>query len=110
MPKYVPTYAEAAELGQAKTLRENLHNTTMAVDSILNFSLKPAPPLETDLSPKEKATNYFADTICEFSEQLTPYEVYQCLKDAIEKHYQYTKKEYDSAFELRRLFTGPKND
>jgi len=110
MPKYVPPYAAAAKLGQAKTLRENLHNTTMAVDSILNFSLKPAPPLVTDLSPKEKATNYFADTICEFSESLTPEELYQCLVDAMEAHYEYTKKEFDHATQLRDLITGFKND
>jgi hypothetical protein len=106
MPKYVPPYAAAAELRQAKTLRENLHNTTMAVDSILNFSLKPAPPLVTDLSPKEKATNYFADTICEFSEQLTHEELYQALVDAMEGHYQYTKKEFDHATKLRELISG----
>ena len=106
MPKYVPPYAATAELGQAKTLRENLHNTTMAVDSILNFSLKPEPPLVTDLSPKEQATNYFADTICEFSESLTPEELYQCLVDAMEGHYQYTKKEFDHATKLRELISG----
>jgi len=106
MPKYVPPYAATAELGQAKTLRENLHNTTMAVDSILNFSLKPEPPLVTDLSPKEKATNYFADTICEFSEQLTHEELYQALVDAMEGHYQCTKKEFDHATKLRELISG----
>ena len=110
MPKYVPPYAASAELGQAKTLRENLHNTTMAVDSILNFSFKPAPPLAIDFSPKEKATNYFADTICEFSEQLTPEELYQALVAAMEGHYQYTKKEFDHAKQLRDLITGFKND
>ena len=110
MSKYIPPYAPAAELGQAKALRENLHNTTMAVDSILNFSLKPAPPLVTDLSPKEKATNYFADTICEFSELLAPEEIYQALIDAMEAHYQYTKKEFDHAKQLRDLITGFKND
>ena len=106
MPKYVPPYAASADLGQAKTLRENLHNTTMAVDSILNFSLEPAPPLVTDLSPKEKATNYFADTISEFSEQLTHEELYQALVDAMEGHYQCTKKEFDHATKLRELISG----
>ena len=120
MPKYIPPYAAAAELGQAKTLRENLHNTAMAhvasmmsralshgtVDSISNFSLKPAPPLVTDFSPKERATNYFADTICEFSKQLTHEELYQALVDAMEGHYQYTKKEFDHATKLRELISG----
>jgi hypothetical protein len=111
MPKYIPPYAAAAKLGHSKATRENLHDTTMAVDSIRYHTLfKTDVNLVTDLSPKEKATNYFADTICEFSESLTPYEVYQCLNDAIEKHFQYTKKEFDSAFELRRLFAGFKND
>jgi hypothetical protein len=60
-------------------------------------------------SPKEKATNYFADIICEFSELLTPEELYQALVDAIKGHYQYTKKEFDHATQLRDLITGFKN-
>ena len=63
----------------------------------------------TDFTPKERATNYFADTICEFSEQLTPEELYQALVDAMEGHYQYTKKEFDHATQLRDLITGFKN-
>lgn len=110
MPKYIPPYAAAAELGQSKALRENMHNTTMAVDSILNYPLKPKPPLVIDFSPKEKATNYFADTICEFSEQLTPEELYQALVDAMESYYLNVKKEFDHATQLRNLITGFKND
>ena len=108
MPKYIPPYAAAAELGQAKAARENLHDTTMAVDSILN-SFKAGANFVIDFSPKEKATNYFADTICEFSELLTPEEIYQALIDAMEAHYQYTKKEFDHATELRDMITGFKN-
>ena len=69
-----------------------------------------AAKLMIDFSPKEKATNYFADTLCEFSEQLTPEELYQALLDAMEGHYQYTKKEFDHATQLRDLITGFKND
>jgi len=54
-------------------------------------------------SPKEKATSHFADIICEFSEQLTPEELYQALVDAMEGHYQYTKKEFDHATKLLDL-------
>ena len=64
----------------------------------------------TDFTTKERATNFFADTICEFSEQLTPEELYQALVDAMEGHYQYTKKEFDHAAQLRDLITGFKND
>ena len=110
MPKYIPPYAAAAELGHSKATRENLHDTTMAVDSIRYHTLfKTDVNLVTDLSPKEKATNYFADTICEFSELLTPEEIYQALIDAMEAHYQYTKKEYNYANQLRNLLTGFKN-
>ena len=66
--------------------------------------------LVTDFSPKEKATNYFADTICEFSEQLTPEELYQALLDAMESYYLNIKKEFDHATQLRDLITGFKND
>ena len=64
----------------------------------------------TDLAPKEKATNYFADAICEFSGQLTPEELYQALLDAMESYYLNTKKEFDHATQLRDLITGFKND
>jgi hypothetical protein len=107
MPKYIPPYAAAAELGHSKATRENLHNTTMTVDSIRYHTLsKTDDNLVTDLSPKEKATNYFADTICEFSELLTHEELYQALVDAMESHYQYTKKEFDHATKLRELISG----
>ena len=106
--RYVPPGPANAPLGQSKTLRENLHDTTMAVDSIFN-SFKAGTNFVIDFSPKEKATNYFADTICEFSELLTPEELYQCLVDAMEGHYQYTKKEFDHATQLRDLITGFKN-
>jgi hypothetical protein len=101
MKKFVnphPVVADPGQLGTAKTNRENMHNTTMAVDSILNFSLKQS--YLADLSPKEKATSYFADTICEFSELLTPEELYQCLVDAMKAHHEHTKKEYDHATKL----------
>jgi hypothetical protein len=68
-----------------------------------------ATKLMLDLSPKEKSTNYFADTICEFSELLTPEEIYQALINAMESHYEYTKKEFDHALQLRDLITGFKN-
>ena len=107
MFKYIRPYEEP---WQAKTTRENLHDTTMAVDSIFNpeFNIMTKPVI--DFSPKEKATNFFADTICEFSELLTPEELYQCLVDSMEAHYQYTKKEFDHATQLRDLITGFKND
>jgi hypothetical protein len=59
----------------------------------------------TELAPKEKATNYFADTICEFSEQLTPEELHQALLNAMESYYLNTKKQFDHAAKLRDLFT-----
>jgi len=111
MPKYIPPYAAAAELGQSKVTRENLHDTTMAVDSICHHTLyKTDANLVIDFSPKEKVTDYFADTICEFSEQLTPEEVYQALLDAMESYYLNTKKQFDHATQLRDLITGFKND
>ena len=106
MFKFIPPYEEP---WQVKTTRENSHNTTM--DSLIfnpEFNIMTKPVI--DFSPKEKATNFFADTICEFSELLTPEELYQCLVDSMEAHYQYTKKEFDHATQLRDLITGFKND
>ena len=76
--------------------------------STLEFNLMTKPVI--DFSPKEKATKFFTDAICEFSEELTPEELYQALVDAMEGHYQYTKKEFDHAKQLRDLITGFKND
>jgi len=82
----------------------------MPTDSICYHTfLKTDANLVIDFSPKEKATNYFADTICEFSELLTPEEIYQALINAMEGHYEYTKKEFDHASRLRDLITGFKN-
>jgi hypothetical protein len=81
------------------------------MDSLIfnpEFNIMTKPVI--NFSPKEKATNYFADTICEFSEQLTPEELYQALVAAMEGHYQYTKKEFNHAKQLRDLITGFKND
>ena len=106
MFKFIPPYEEP---WQVKTTRENSHNTIM--DSLIfnpEFNIMTKPVI--DFSPKEKATNFFADTICEFSELLTPEELYQCLVDSMEAHYQCTKKEFDHATQLRDLITGFKND
>lgn len=81
------------------------------MDSLIfnpEFNIMTKPVI--NFSPKEKATNYFADTICEFSEQLTPEELYQALVDAMESYYLNTKKEFDHATQLRDLITGFKND
>jgi 7,8-dihydro-6-hydroxymethylpterin-pyrophosphokinase len=96
-----PVVADPGQLGTAKTNRKNMHNTTMAFDSISNSLLKQSHIV--DFSPKKKVTNDFADIICEFSELLTPEELYQCLVDAMEAHCQHTKKEFDHATKLLDL-------
>ena len=110
-----PVVADPGQFGTAKTNRENMHNTTTAIDSLLNVPLKEPYFINcatklmnelADLSPKKKATNYFADIICEFSEFLTPEELHQCLVDAMEGHYQHIKKEFDHATQLRDLIGG----
>ena len=107
-----PVVADPGQFGTAKTNRENMHNTTTAIDSLLNVPLKEPYFINcatklmnelADLSPKKKATNYFADIICEFSELLTPEELYQCLINAMEAHCQHTKKEFDHATKLLDL-------
>lgn len=81
------------------------------MDSLIfnpEFNIMTKPVI--NFSPKEKATNSFADTICEFSESLTPEELYQALVDSMESYYLNTKKEFDHATQLRDLITGFKND
>jgi len=78
---------------------------SLIFNSEFNIMTKPV----VIFSPKDQATAGFADTICEASESLTPEELYQALIEAMESHYQYTKKEFDYATELRDLITGFKN-
>jgi hypothetical protein len=68
-----------------KESREKLHDTSNAVDSLHKGKLL------------EKATTYFADTIAEYSSELSAVELFSCLLAAATENYNYTKGEYENA-------------
>jgi len=48
----------------------------------------------------KRATEHFADTICEFSVDLSPDELFSCLFAAAAENYNHSKKEYEHAKEF----------
>jgi hypothetical protein len=55
-----------------------------------------------------KATEYFADTIAEFSNELSSEQMYKALLKAATDNYNYTKGEYDKAKNFLELINGTK--
>ena len=80
-----------------KASRENLHDTSNAVNQFL-----------TDVQQRsfDKAVEYFADTIVEFSSDLSAEQLFKALTVAAKNNYEFTKKEYDSAKKFMELING----
>jgi hypothetical protein len=101
----------------SKDSRENLHDTTNAVDKLPDWRshykelIEDAPQPTYNSMYKEKATDYFGDTIAEFADELTGEELFNCFLAAANKNLGRVKKEYDQAKELVNLLlnTKPKN-
>jgi hypothetical protein len=64
------------------------------------FDGEAAKPLQ------QKATDYFADTISEFNNEMTAEELYDCLKKAAEENYLYAKKQYEFAKTFWEMVRG----
>lgn len=89
--------AEIDEPMQTKNSRENMHDTTNAVASLLN---------EVEQLSFDKATQYFADTIAEFTSDLSSDQLFNALLKAATDNYNYTKREYDKATRFLELLGG----
>lgn len=95
--------AEIDEPGVSKDSRESLHDTSN-VTSVMPewreaFDKLTLNPMEIT-NFKEKATEYFADTIAEFFNELSGAELFECFLTAAHNNAKLVKKEYDKAQEL----------
>lgn len=105
--------AEMDEPLVTKDSREKLHDTSKATDVLPDWrtfyqelaadTKEGAPVLDENLYKQkdiERATNYFADTIVEFFNDLTAQELYDCFVEAAKQNFKHTQKEYDNAKDL----------
>jgi hypothetical protein len=81
-----------------KESREQLHDTSSAIDSLHKSKLL------------EKATTYFADTIAEYISELSPAELFSCLLKAATDNYNYTKGEYEHAKQFLNCIKNQTSD
>jgi len=84
-----------------KKSREKLHDTSNACASLIT---------EIEKQSMKKATAYFADTITEFSGDLSGLQLFDCLLSAAIDNYNYTKKEYDNAKQFLDSLKNKTND
>jgi len=80
-----------------KDSRENMHDTSNAVAQLVS---------DAEQLSMKKATEYFADTLAEFSCDLSATQIYEALLTAATDNYNYTKKEYDKAKQFLDLVSG----
>jgi hypothetical protein len=101
--------AEIDTPGASKHSRESLHETSNVTsvmpgwDGVNPENMTWSKPLtESSFASncKEKATEYFADTIAEFFNELSGAELFECFLAAAYNNAELVKKEYDKAQEL----------
>jgi len=98
-----------------KDSRENLHDTSNATDTLPNWREHYAEligdrlPLQGNDIYKQKATEFFADTIAEFSNEMSGEELFACFWQAAKEHLEHIQKEYDCAMDLIDLIGGKTN-
>ena len=118
--------AELDEPLVSKDSRENLHNTSNAVDSIKDWRTfwkdvldesETCIGTENELNQaiqkqktmaKQKTIDNFLDEICCALEEMSGEEVFDCFLEAVQSQFDYTKKEHDKTSELLDLVTGLK--
>lgn len=94
--------AEMTEPLLTKASRENMHNTINATDKF------PETFLQSE-KYKKKATEYFGDTICEFFNELSGEELFNCFCEAAKENLTSVEKEYKNAKTLMELIEGKKD-
>ncbi len=114
------TVAQMNEPLVSKESRENLHDTSNAVDTMPNWRefLKELAeePQEKETTPRvvnsvyvNKAIEHFADTIAEFQNEMTGEELYACFVEAARENLAYVTAEYDRAKDLFDLANHKKH-
>jgi len=95
-----------------KDSRENLHDTSHATDTLPNWRDHYAEligdrlPLQGNDLYKQKATEFFADTIAEFCNEMSGEELFACFQQAAKENLEHIQKEYDRAKDLIDLIEG----
>jgi hypothetical protein len=95
-----------------KESRENLHDTSHATGTLPNWREHYAEligdhlPFQGNDMYKQKATEHFADTIAEFSNEMSGEELFACFQQAAKENFKYAQKEYDRAKDLMDLLEG----
>jgi|688.fasta_scaffold1150603_1 hypothetical protein len=84
-----------------KDSREQLHDTANAVAQLVS---------DAEQLSFKKATEYFADTLAEFSCDLSGRQLFEALLAAATDNYNYTKGEYDKAKQFLDLISGKKEE
>lgn len=107
------TVAQMDEPLLTKDSRENLHDTSHATAEIKDWrsffkelAADPVADSYADKTYEQKATEYFADTIVQFINEIGGIKLYECFVAAAKQNYAVTKKEYDNAKNLIDLLDG----
>jgi len=91
---------------EAKESRENLHETSNAVSTMPDwreFFKEVAGDSEGFSGFKQKAVDCFADTIAEFSDEMTGNELFECFLIAATDHLRAAEKQYKNAKQMVNL-------
>jgi hypothetical protein len=81
-----------------KDSKEKLHNTVGVVTTLI------------EAEAIKKATEYFADTITEYSCELDGVQLYNCLLTAAQNNLKHTEEEYKKAKQLIDLLQNQNNE
>jgi hypothetical protein len=97
--------AELDAPGVSKDSRENLHDTTNATDTMPDWRSHYKALIEEDANNPNaiymrKVTEHFADTLCEFQNELTGEQFYNCFLAAALDINKSAKEEYDKTKQL----------
>jgi len=109
------TVAQMDDPHATKDSRENLHDTSNATDMFPNWREHYAEligdrlPLQGNDIYKQKATEFFADTIAEFFNEMSGEELFACFRQAAKENLEHIQKEYDRAMDLIDLIGGKTN-
>lgn len=90
--------AELDEPGVSKDSRENLHDTRNATNVMSDWTS--FLTMDNNDTYKQKAIEYFSDTIAEFNNEMTGQELFDCFKQAVTNYYNIQKEELERTQQL----------
>ena len=84
----------------------NIWQKSYETKKINNESIENKSLLQEDDTYKQKATEYFADVICEFFNEMSGQELFDCFSAAAKQNLEFVSKEYNCAVDLVNLING----